>query len=77
MTLDKQQLHKVDHPEEAEGGDLPEVEGYSAQAVERLRRFIAADEAHSEGSGEESMPRQQRLRANHTDEEEQDRPAGA
>ena len=69
----------TDAPDEriAFGTEQPEVEGYSAQAVERLQRFIEADEAASRVRGTESGQGSGPRGAEQTGAGAQEKPDGA
>ncbi len=73
MTADKEQIQASDHAgEQGDDAEQPEVEGYSAEAVERLRRFIAADEAHGHSRRVESAEETGQRASRRTDEADQD-----
>ncbi len=78
MTADKEQIQASDHGgEQGDNAEQPEVEGYSAEAVERLQRFIAADEAHGRSGRAESKHRRGQRAAPRSDEIDQDPPGDA
>ncbi len=78
MSADKEQVQASDQADEQDDDtEQPEVEGHSAQAVERLQRFIAADEAHGRAGRAESGQGTGQRATSQTDEGTRDPPGGA